>query len=119
MNTPVERPWGSYLVLADEPDHKVKRLVVNPGQRLSMQYHMKRDEHWYFISGCGKAIVDGHVYFINNNRTTIEVKREQRHRIHNTGDKPLVLIEVQTGDYFGEDDIIRTKDDYGRMSDQD
>lgn len=108
------RPWGTFNVLADELDHKVKRLVVNPGQRLSQQYHMRRDEHWYFLSGTGKAIVDGHIHYISG-RQTVEVKREQRHRIINDGTEPLVLIEVQTGEYFGEDDIVRTDDDYGRI----
>ncbi len=107
------KPWGNYVVFADEDDHKVKRITVLPGHRLSLQKHMKRMEYWIFISGegivtCGKqkqAVTGGDVALI---------PFEDEHRVETTGVNPLVFIEVQLGTYFGEDDIIRLEDDYGR-----
>jgi mannose-6-phosphate isomerase-like protein (cupin superfamily) len=107
------RPWGYYSVLADELDHKVKRIVVYPGQRFSLQRHQRRDEHWFFISGQGLAEV-GEKEVAVEPGLTVEVPRATRHRLRNTGSGDLVFIEIQTGDYFGEDDIERLEDDYGR-----
>lgn len=107
------RPWGYYRVLEDEPDHKVKRIVVYPGRRLSLQRHKHRSEHWYIIQG--KAVVK-----INDEDIPVEVggsvdiSRGAWHRITNVGKEDTVFIEVQSGDYFGEDDIERAEDDYGR-----
>jgi len=109
-----ERPWGNYEVLQDTPKFKVKRVEVNPGKRLSLQSHGKRDELWTVVSGRGTAIVDG-LEVILNYGSTIDIHRGQKHRMINTGIEPLVFIEVQTGDYFGEDDIVRYQDDYGRV----
>jgi mannose-6-phosphate isomerase-like protein (cupin superfamily) len=96
------------------PKFKVKKVCVNPGGRLSLQSHGKRDELWTVVGGRGTAVVDG-LEVILNYGSTIDIHRGQKHRIMNTGTEPLVFIEVQTGDYFGEDDIVRYQDDYGRV----
>lgn len=108
------RPWGYYSILADEPNHKVKRIVVYPGQRLSLQRHRQRDEHWYFIQG--QAIFTRNEEQIHLTAgQAVDIPRGAWHRIMNQGDDILTFIEVQTGDYFGEDDIERSEDDYGRV----
>lgn len=108
------RPWGYYEILSDDkPDHKVKRITVWPGKRLSLQYHMKRREHWVVVSGRGLVTVDGRQVNLGPDES-IDISLRAHHRIENTGDVPLVFIEVQQGDYFGEDDIVRVEDDFGR-----
>ncbi len=108
------RPWGWYRVLADEPDHKVKRIVVYPGQRLSLQRHQRRSEHWYFVQG--KAVVTRNEEEIPvHEGISVDIPVGSWHRISNPGREDAVLIEVQTGAYFGEDDIERAEDDYGRL----
>ena len=109
-----DRPWGSYAVLADEPDHKVKRLVVAPGKRLSYQRHEQRSEHWFFVQGVGALTLDGTRTEVRVG-DAIDVPCGVAHRIENTGSEPLVLVEIQHGSYFGEDDIIRLEDDFGRV----
>ncbi|MBN1534814.1 MAG: phosphomannose isomerase type II C-terminal cupin domain [Spirochaetes bacterium] len=107
------RPWGFYEILADTDSHKVKRITVLPGKRLSLQRHLKRSEHWFVVSGsavvtCGPrdvAVAPGGY---------VDIPRGEDHRIRNDGDENLVFIEIQTGSYFGEDDIIRLEDDFGR-----
>jgi len=107
------RPWGSYYVYADRPDHKVKRIVVLPGKRLSLQLHHRRQEHWLVVEG--RAIVTRNDERIEvGPGEAVDLPREARHRVENRGDVPLVFIEVQLGDYFGEDDIVRFEDDFGR-----
>lgn len=108
------RPWGYYIVLADESGHKVKRIVVDPGQRLSLQRHRHRSEHWYIIAGAG-TVRNGPDEIIVKAGISVDIPRLTWHRISNSGDRPLVFIEVQTGDYLGEDDIERAEDDYGRL----
>jgi mannose-6-phosphate isomerase len=109
-----ERPWGSYTVLSDdEPDHKVKRLVVHPGKRLSYQRHAKRAEHWFVVAGTAQVTLDGVVTELVAGQS-IDIPREAAHRIGNNGDVDVVFIEVQRGTYFGEDDIVRLEDDFGR-----
>ncbi len=109
-----ERPWGSYTVLSDEAaDHKVKRIVVHPGCRLSYQRHSKRAEHWFMVTGTAEVTLDGVVTTLGPGEA-IDIPLEGAHRIANTGDTELVFIEVQHGTYFGEDDIVRLEDDYGR-----
>jgi mannose-6-phosphate isomerase len=110
-----DRPWGSYTVLDDADDHKVKRIVVSPGCRLSYQVHSRRAEHWFFVAGTGAVTLDGEVLAVGPG-TAIDVPAGSAHRIENTGDEPIVFIEVQHGDYFGEDDIVRLDDDYGRTT---
>jgi mannose-6-phosphate isomerase len=107
------RPWGGYEVLADEPTHKVKRLTVEPGHRLSYQRHAQRAEHWFVVGGQGVVTLDGVEHPVAPG-TAIDVPRGAAHRIESTGTEPLVFVEVQHGDYFGEDDIERLDDDYGR-----
>lgn len=109
-----ERPWGAYTVLADEHDHKVKRLTVAPGSRLSYQRHARRSEHWFVVAGRGVVTLDGRPVPVGAGRA-VDVPVGTSHRIENTGAVPLVFIEVQTGSYFGEDDIERLEDDYGRV----
>ncbi len=109
------RPWGYYRVLADEPDHKVKRIVVYPGQRLSLQRHRRRSEHWFFLLGKGSVTKDHQLIPVQAG-DSIDIPRGTWHRISNPGDSVTVFIEVQTGDYFGEDDIERSEDDYGRLN---
>lgn len=108
-----ERPWGNYTVLADEPDHKVKRIVVTPGKRLSYQTHARRAEHWFVVSGEGSVTLDGVDHAVRPG-DAIDIPTGAPHRVANAGDRDLVFIEVQHGDYFGEDDIVRLDDDFGR-----
>jgi mannose-6-phosphate isomerase len=108
------RPWGYYTVLSDERDHKVKRIVVHPGKRLSLQRHRRRSEHWFVISGEGTATIDGSNVTVQAG-ISIDVPRGAHHRIANSGSRDMVFIEIQSGDYFGEDDIERFEDDYGRI----
>ena len=109
-----ERPWGNYTVLDDEAaDHKVKRIVVHPGKRLSYQRHAKRAEHWFIVAGSAEVTLDGTVSELGPGQA-IDIPLEGAHRIANRGDADLVFIEVQHGTYFGEDDIVRLEDDFGR-----
>lgn len=111
-----ERPWGSYTVLDDSaPDHKVKRIVVRPGKRLSYQRHARRAEHWFVVRGRGKVTLDQRELAVGPG-SAVDVPLGAAHRIENTGDEDLVFIEVQQGDYFGEDDIVRLEDDFGRAA---
>ena len=107
------RPWGRYDVLADEPRHKVKRLTVEPGHRLSYQRHAHRAEHWFVVGGEGVVTLDGETHPVAAG-SAIDVPVGTAHRIESTGSEPLVFIEVQHGASFGEDDIERLDDDYGR-----
>ena len=109
-----ERPWGRYFVLHDESTYKLKRIEVDPGERLSYQYHHKRSEAWTIVEGMGRITLDGDVKDYKKGETIL-IPQGVKHRIENKGDKKLVFIEVQTGSYFGEDDIIRIEDDYNRV----
>ena len=110
-----ERPWGNYTVLSDDaPDHKVKRLVVHPGKRLSYQRHAQRAEHWFIVSGTAKVTLDGADIELGPGQA-IDIPRGGAHRMANEGEADLVFIEVQHGTYFGEDDIVRLEDDFGRV----
>lgn len=109
-----DRPWGYFSVLEDEATHKVKRIVVNAGQRLSYQSHEKREETWVFINGEGNVIIDDIDHPVKAG-SIIKIPLRAKHRIKNIGETCLEFIEIQTGTYFGEDDIIRYSDDYGRV----
>ena len=109
-----QRPWGRYRVLSDEPDYKVKSIVVCPGKRLSLQRHSKRSEHWYIVKGVAMVTLDDCSITVEKNQS-VNIPRGAAHRIANVGADDVVFIEVQTGDYFGEDDIERIEDDYGRL----
>ena len=113
MSEKDHRPWGYFCVLEDAPRHKVKRIVVNPGHRLSLQRHGRRREHWFVLEG--EALVTrGQEEIPLLSGHAITIPEGAWHRVKNTGSAPLVFVEVQTGDYFGEDDIVRAEDDYGR-----
>ncbi|MBI5575715.1 MAG: phosphomannose isomerase type II C-terminal cupin domain [Deltaproteobacteria bacterium] len=107
------RPWGSFAVLADEKDHKVKRLVVLPGKRLSLQRHRFRTEHWHVLFGEG-TVTKGKKEIRVEPGVSVDIPAGTFHRVMNTGTGDLVIIEVQRGEYFGEDDIERIEDDFGR-----
>ena len=107
------RPWGGFLTLEEGRGYKVKRLFVRPGQRLSLQRHRFRAEHWVVITGSPRVLIAGRPRRLRP-RSAVDVPRGAWHRIENPGRVPVVLIEVQHGPYLGEDDIIRRQDDYGR-----
>ncbi|MFC1609205.1 phosphomannose isomerase type II C-terminal cupin domain [Patescibacteria group bacterium] len=109
-----KRPWGSFTILLDEEDCKVKKIVVKPGGRLSLQNHQHRSELWKIISGSGLMTLNDLTYKIVPG-DTVTINQGDIHRIQNNEDKDLVFIEVQTGTYFGEDDIERFEDDYDRV----
>lgn len=109
-----ERPWGSFTILEDAATHKVKRIVVNSGQRLSLQSHQHRDETWMIINGSGIVTRNDSELRVDAGNI-VKISRGVKHRIKNVGQGQLVFIEVQTGEYFGEDDIVRYSDDYGRV----
>jgi mannose-1-phosphate guanylyltransferase/mannose-6-phosphate isomerase len=113
LHTTVHRPWGSYTVLEDAADCKVKRLVVKPGQVLSLQMHHRRSEHWTVVRGTAKVRVGEEEKLLHRNES-VYIPMETRHRLENPTDEDIALIEVQCGDYFGEDDIVRYEDRYGR-----
>jgi mannose-6-phosphate isomerase len=108
-----ERPWGSYEVLQESSSHKVKCIWVKPGKRLSYQRHQKRAEHWFIVSGDAEVTIDGNISRLGAG-STIDIGTGVLHRIHNVGQTDVVFVEVQTGTYFGEDDIERVEDDFGR-----
>ena len=109
----VHRPWGTYTVIEEGPDYKIKRIVVNPGGKLSLQMHHHRNEHWVVITGKAEIVNGEKVLHLNANESTY-IPKETQHRLTNLGDTPLVIIEAQVGDYLGEDDIVRFEDQYGR-----
>lgn len=109
-----ERPWGNFTVLDDKaPNYKVKCIVVLPDKRLSYQRHAQRAEHWFIVSGDATAILDGVKLELTPGQS-IDIGIGQAHRCENQGTTPVEFIEIQTGTYFGEDDIVRLEDDYGR-----
>lgn len=111
--TAATRPWGSWQVLDEGPGYKVKRIEVHPRRRLSLQRHDQRSEHWVVVTGKATCQVDDTSLVIGPGECA-DVGIGQLHRIANDSDDPLVVIEVQRGDYCGEDDIERLDDDYGR-----
>jgi mannose-6-phosphate isomerase len=108
-----ERPWGRYDVVSGAGSYKVKVITVEPGCRLSYQRHERRAEHWYVVAGTGLVTLDGEALPVANG-SAVDVPVGAAHRMANTGEGPLLFVEVQTGEYFGEDDIVRLEDDYGR-----
>ena len=114
VHSTVHRPWGSYSVIEDAPDCKVKRLTVKPGQVLSLQMHYRRSEHWTVVSGTAKVRVGEREFLLRRNES-IHIPVQTLHRLENDTSEDLHLIEVQCGDYFGEDDIVRYEDRYGRV----
>ena len=113
MSHNVRRPWGWYEVIIDSPEHKVKRISVLPEQRLSYQYHDKRSEVWTVVKGELTIILDDEKLFRTVGES-ITIPQGSKHRAWNETDQLVSFIEVQTGTYFGEDDIVRLEDDYKR-----
>jgi len=109
----VNRPWGTYSVLESTDRYKMKRIVVRPGERLSLQKHLHRSEHWVVVSGTATVTVGDKVFYVRPNESTY-IPSGTPHRLQNEGKLPLVIVEVQVGEYTGEDDIIRMQDDYKR-----
>lgn len=108
------RPWGSFTVLDEGESYKVKRIEVLPGKRLSYQRHSRRAEHWFVVRGTAKVTLNGREILVTHGQS-IDIEKGDAHRVENAdGTEPLVFIETQTGDYFGEDDIERIEDDFGR-----
>jgi mannose-6-phosphate isomerase len=108
-----ERPWGAWYVLDEGRGYKVKRIEVRPGGRLSYQTHAHRAEHWTVVAGTATCEVDGTTVEVAVGGS-LDIPLGAAHRIANLRDEDLVVIEVQSGDYLGEDDIVRLEDDYGR-----
>jgi mannose-6-phosphate isomerase len=108
-------PWGRWCVLEDGGDFKVKRIDVLPGKRLSYQKHFRREEHWYIVRGQARVTLDGLDRNMNDG-DSIDIAREALHRIENVGLDVVTFVEVQRGEYLGEDDIVRIEDDFGRTS---
>ena len=108
-----ERPWGRFTNLLENEHCKVKEIMVNPGQRLSYQSHSKREEKWTVVAGVALVTLNEREVVLYPG-DSIKIPKEAKHRVQNDGKEILKFIEIQTGEYFGEDDIIRYSDDYGR-----
>jgi mannose-1-phosphate guanylyltransferase/mannose-6-phosphate isomerase len=111
QHTTVERPWGRYVVMDEGPGFKVKRIVVDPGQKLSLQVHQHRAEHWVVVSGTARVSIGQEVRLVGSNQS-VYIPQKTPHRLENPTVEPIQLIEVQTGAYLEEDDIQRLEDDY-------
>lgn len=107
------RPWGTFTVLDEGDNYKVKRIEVLPGKRLSYQKHSQRAEHWMVVGGTARVTLNDRDITINTGET-IDIAIGDAHRVENPGVEPLVFIEIQRGVYLGEDDIVRLQDDFGR-----
>lgn len=108
------RPWGTFEILLETEHTKVKQITVQPGQVLSYQYHLHRAEHWIVVSGRAEVVLNDEVFSINEG-DAVYIPKEAKHGVTNPEETPLIFIEIQTGTYFGEDDIVRLKDIYGRV----
>ena len=107
-------PWGSFEVLSEAPDHKVKRIIVEPDGCLSLQLHQLRSEHWFVVAGIGVAMVENEKISLRVG-DSIDIPQKAKHRVQNASGENLIIIEVQTGEYCGDDDIERFEDNYGRV----
>lgn len=110
----VEKPWGSYIDLDEGEGYRVKRITVNPGHRLSLQKHSHRSERWVVVRGVADVIQDGGEFSLSVGETAF-IDRETAHRLGNSSESVLEIVEVQLGEYLGEDDITRLEDDYDRL----
>ena len=113
LHRTVFRPWGSYTVLENGSRYKIKRIEVKPGESLSLQMHHHRSEHWIVVSGMARVVNGENEFFVRPNESTY-IPAGHKHRLENPGVMNLVMIEVQSGEYLGEDDIVRFSDVYGR-----
>jgi mannose-6-phosphate isomerase-like protein (cupin superfamily) len=109
-----QRPWGYCEVLTSARDHRVQRITVHPGARLSLQRHQRRQEHWYVLKGQAQVTMGAQVVRLHAG-DAVDIPVRTIHRIDNQFEEPFVVIEIQRGEYFGEDDIERFEDDYGRV----
>ena len=116
LHCTVHRPWGSFTVLEESAHHKIKRLSVKPGACISLQMHQHRSEHWVVVEGEARVTKDEETITLVRDQSTY-IPAGAKHRLENAGDVSLIVIEVPTGRYLGEDDIQRFEDRYGRMSD--
>jgi mannose-6-phosphate isomerase-like protein (cupin superfamily) len=116
-NSPLfdQRPWGSFTILDEDADYKVKRIEVLPTKRLSYQKHAHRSEHWFVVRGTAKVTLNGKEILVEKGED-VDIPVGTAHRVENPAEELLVFIETQTGDYFGEDDIERLEDDFGRSN---
>ena len=114
MEDIVKRPWGYYQVIQKCENYQIKKIVVFPHSQLSYQSHKYRNEHWFFIKGDGVVILDGKESKVKDG-CSVDIKSGIKHRIKNISNDEVCFLEIQTGTYFGEDDIIRYEDDYGRI----
>lgn len=114
LHTTVHRPWGNYTILLKKDGFQIKKITVNPHQRLSLQYHYHRSEHWVVVSGTAEVVNGDKTFFVRTGESTF-VQSGVKHRLSNPGIIPLEVIEVQIGDYLTEDDIVRIDDDYHRL----
>ena len=113
LHQTVDRPWGTYTTLEEGERFKIKRIVVKSGASLSLQMHHHRSEHWIVVSGMARVVNDERELMLDTNESTF-IRAGHKHRLENPGVIDLVMIEVQSGDYLGEDDIVRFQDIYGR-----
>jgi len=111
------RPWGTFTVLDEGDGFKVKRIEVLPGKRLSYQKHAQRAEHWVVVNGTAKVTLDDREIIVEAGQT-VDIAVGSAHRVENPGGEQLVFIEVQRGNYLGEDDIVRLQDDFGRVAEK-
>jgi mannose-1-phosphate guanylyltransferase len=113
LHVKANRPWGTYEVLETGDGYKIKKIVVKPNHRLSLQKHFHRNEHWIVVNGTAKVTINDENFLVRENESTY-IKSGDIHRLENPGKIPLVLIEAQVGKYTGEDDIVRIEDDFKR-----
>ena len=113
MNKKEDRPWGWYEILLTLPEMQIKRIHVNTGKRLSLQSHEKRSEHWLITAGKAKVQVNEELFELTDGQSITILQRE-KHRVEAIGTDDVEFIEIQRGTYFGEDDIVRYDDDFGR-----
>ena len=114
MNYREERPWGWFEILYEEDHIKIKKILVKPGKRLSLQSHDQRSENWTIVQGQATVIMDDQIHHLVPNQM-IFIPKKSKHRIENHNTTELVFIEIQTGSYLGEDDIVRYQDDFNRF----
>lgn len=110
----VERPWGRYTVMDAGPGYQVKQIVVDPGKRLSLQWHQHRAEHWVVVQGTARITIGQETRLVKANESVF-VPLKTPHRLENPGTEPVRIIEIQTGSYLGEDDVVRLADDFWRL----
>jgi mannose-6-phosphate isomerase len=113
-NPRTQRPWGWFETVSEAPGFKIKRIGVFPGQQISLQKHRHRAEHWVVVQGIARVTIDERVFDLSVGQSC-DINLGQVHRLANPGSDPLEIVELQFGDYLGEDDIIRLSDDYGRI----